>query len=91
MTELLPRSRRLLTSIAAVICLASCWGSESQLRTLAASDFDCAPEQLAVSEGDSGVHRVRGCGHDASYVYNAEAKAWLRAEDAGARVITRER
>jgi len=82
-------AKRLL--IAAVPLLAACWASESQLRMRAASDFDCAPEQLTVTEGQNGARRVSGCGRQESYLYNSEAKAWLPAADAGGRVITRDR
>jgi hypothetical protein len=67
-----------------------CWASESQLRTRAAADFDCAPETLTVVERD-GVHRVAGCGQSDGYIYVSEAKAWLPESEAGGRVIIRDR
>ena len=85
------RHLRVPCALVAVASFAGCWASETQLRTRAAADFDCAPEQLTVSDGQGDARRVRGCGHDESYIFNSEAKAWLPAADANARVITRQR
>jgi hypothetical protein len=61
--------------------------SEGQLRQKAASDFQCAPDTLSVKEARKDVYEVSGCDQKNTYVYSAEAQAWLRESDAGGKVI----
>ncbi|MCC6555168.1 MAG: hypothetical protein IT372_19560 [Polyangiaceae bacterium] len=72
--------------LAALAALTGCWASTAQLRQRAASDFDCPPEKLEVSDIGSGVYRVSGCARQDTYVFSDEAKAWLRESEAGGRV-----
>ena len=74
-------------AIVGVISLTGCWSSESQLRTRAAADFQCNSDQLTVREMKSDVYEVSGCGSKETYVYNDEARAWLKESESGGTVV----
>lgn len=75
-------------AIASLVSLAGCMASETQLRMRAASDFQCDTDKLEVTPLPHDVYAVSGCDRKESYVYSSEARAWIRASEAGGEVIT---
>jgi len=72
----------------ALLALSGCFASEGQLRQRAASDFQCDTNKLTVTDAGKGVYTVSGCDQKENYVYNSDAKAWLRESESGGRVVT---
>jgi len=45
----------------------ACAGVSTNVRTRAAHDFGCSEQATRITDKDSGVYRIEGCGYAASY------------------------
>lgn len=50
----------------ALVC-ACAGGNEAYVRSQAAADMSCQPEQTVIVDAEVGVYRVQGCGQEAGY------------------------
>src|SRR5262245_55864533 len=66
-------------TFSAALVLAGCSGIANQLRTQAATDLGCQPQNIVFEEGrgDPLVGTVKGCGKSGVYGFNRTEMRWV--------------